>query len=82
MYIPALLVKDAAVEGRFFICVLSISQLIFFSSVGPMMLDLFHDLPIRLAHLIGLFFIRTAILIPLLALITWFLKGLGVFAGP
>jgi len=46
-----------------------------------MMLDMFHDLPIRLAHLIGLFFTRIAILIPLLALITWFLKGLGVFDG-
>ena len=32
MYIPALLVRDASVQARFFIAVLSISQLIFFSA--------------------------------------------------
>jgi nucleoside recognition membrane protein YjiH len=81
MYIPALLSRQAAVQGRFFICVLSISQLIFFSSVGPMMMDMFRDIPIRFHHLAAIFFIRTAFLIPLLALATHVLSALGVFDG-
>jgi len=79
MYIPAILAKDAAVEGRFFICVLSISQLIFFSSVAPMMLDMFRDLPVKFAHLVAIFLIRTALLIPMIAAITWVLGWSGVF---
>ncbi len=81
MYLPALLVKGAAVEARFFIAVLSVSQLIFFSSVAPMMMDLLRDVPIRARHLIFLFFVRTAILIPLLAGLTAALSALGVFEG-
>jgi len=81
MYIPAILVQDAAIQGRFFICVLSISQLIFFSSVAPMMLDMFRDLPITLVHLLALFLMRTAVLIPLIAAVTWLLDRLGVFGA-
>jgi nucleoside recognition membrane protein YjiH len=79
MYIPAILAKDAAIQGRFFICVLSISQVIFFSSVAPMMLDMFRDLPITIWHLLALFVIRTALLVPLIAALTWTLDQLGVF---
>jgi nucleoside recognition membrane protein YjiH len=81
MYIPALLVKDASISGRFFICLLSISQLVFFSSVGPMMLDMFRDVPIRLRDLLAIFLLRTALLVPILALWTKILASLGVFAG-
>jgi nucleoside recognition membrane protein YjiH len=59
--------------------VLSISQLIFFSSVAPMMLDMFRDLPITLGHLVALFAIRTALLVPIIAALTWILDQLGVF---
>jgi nucleoside recognition membrane protein YjiH len=79
MYIPALLVRDVAIEGRFFICVLSISQLIFFSSVAPMMMDMFRDVPIRFRQLVALFFIRTLILIPILAALCWLYGALGFF---
>ena len=81
MYIPALLVKDAPVAGRFFICLLSISQLVFFSSVGPMMLDMFRDVPIRLRDLFGIFLLRTVLLVPVLALWTKLLVSIGAFAG-
>ena len=81
MYIPALLVRDAAIEGRFFIAVLSISQLVFFSSVAPMMLDLFKDVPIRVGHLLVIFSLRTALLVPVLAAVTHLLAYLGVFAA-
>ncbi|MDP6945295.1 MAG: YjiH family protein, partial [Myxococcota bacterium] len=78
MYIPALLVKDASAPARFFIAVLSISQLVFFSSVGPMMLDMFRDLPIRVRDLLAIFALRTALLVPILALITHGLVWAGV----
>ena len=78
MYIPALLVREAALPARFFIAVLSISQLIFFSAVGPMMLDMFRDVPIKLGQLVGLFLIRTAIQIPLIAIIMHILIAVGV----
>lgn len=81
MYIPALLVKDAAPAGRFFICELSISQLIFFSSVGPMMLDMFRDVPIRARDLLAVFLLRTALLVPMLAAVTAALDALGAFDG-
>lgn len=81
MYIPALLVKDASPAGRFFICELSISQLIFFSSVGPMMLDMFRDVPIRVRDLLAVFALRTALLVPLLAGVTAALQAAGVFDG-
>jgi nucleoside recognition membrane protein YjiH len=78
MYIPALLVTDAALPARFFVAVLSISQLIFFSSVGPMMLDMFRAIPIRARELVALFLIRTVILVPLLAAVTAALRWAGV----
>ena len=78
MYIPALIVRDAAIEARFFVAVLSISQLVFFSSVAPMMLDLFKDVPVRIHHLLVIFAIRTIVLIPVLALLTRILSAAGV----
>jgi nucleoside recognition membrane protein YjiH len=77
MYIPALLVQQAELPARFFIAVLSISQLIFFSAVGPMMIDLFRDIPVRARELVVLFLIRTAILIPSLAAVTAIVDWLG-----
>jgi len=81
MYIPALLVQDAAAPARFFIAVLSISQLVFFSSVGPMIIDMFRDIPVRGRELVALFLIRTAFLIPVLALVTALLTGAGLLTG-
>jgi nucleoside recognition membrane protein YjiH len=78
MYIPALLVVETAVEARFFIAVLSISQLIFFSSVGPMMMDMFNDIPIRFRDLVALFVLRTVILVPVIAAATHLLSAMGM----
>jgi nucleoside recognition membrane protein YjiH len=79
MYIPALLVQEATLPSRFFIATLSISQLIFFSAVAPMMIDMFRDVPVRAPELIALFLMRTAVLIPLLAVVTALLQWAGVF---
>lgn len=78
MYLPALLATGASEPARFFIAVLSISQLIFFSSLGPMIIDMFRDIPIRARHLLALFALRTVLLLPLLAGLVYLLVRLGV----
>ena len=81
MYILTLLVRDAAVPARFFIADLSISQLIFFSAIGLMIIDMFREVPIRGRKLVALFLMRTAILIPVLVAITAILTWTGVLGG-
>lgn len=78
MFIPALLVAEADAMARFFVAVLSISQLIFFSAVGPMMMDMFSDIPIRFRDLVVLFVFRTIILVPVIALMTHVVAAAGL----
>jgi nucleoside recognition membrane protein YjiH len=78
MYVPVLLIQDAAPMARFFIAVLAVSQLIFFSSVGPMTMDMFSDVPVRFRDLVALFVMRTVILVPLVAGMTHLVNALGV----
>jgi nucleoside recognition membrane protein YjiH len=79
MYIPALMAKEASEPARFFIAVLSVSQLIFFSSVGPMILDMFKDIPIRIRDLVCIFIIRTFLCSIILALILKVMIMGGIF---
>lgn len=78
MYVPVLLAKGAAPMAKFFVAVLSVSQLIFFSSVGPMIMDMFSDVPIRFRDLVALFVMRTVILVPLVAAMTHVVAALGL----
>jgi nucleoside recognition membrane protein YjiH len=78
MYVPVLLVTEAAPMAKFFVAVLAVSQLIFFSSVGPMVMDMFSDVPIRFRDLVVLFVMRTVILIPLIAAVTHLVAALGL----
>ncbi len=80
MYIPALLVRDASIQARFFIAVLSISQLIFFSAVAPMMIDMFRKIPVRARELVVIFLMRTAVLIPVLAGVTALVDRAGLLS--
>jgi nucleoside recognition membrane protein YjiH len=68
MFLPALLVTEAALAGKFFIAVLSLSQILFFSAVIPLLLEV--DIPIKLRHILYLFLLRTVIAIPIIAGIT------------
>lgn len=68
MFLPALLVTEAAVAAKFFIAVLSISQLLFFSAVIPLLLEI--DVPVKLWETVVLFVLRTIIAIPIVAAIT------------
>ncbi|QIO22109.1 YjiH family protein [Haloarcula sp. JP-L23] len=77
MYVPVLLVTETATKAKFFVAVLAVSQLIFFSSVGPMIMDMFSDVPVRFRDLVALFVMRTVILLPLIAGITHVLDFLG-----
>lgn len=67
MFLPALFAAEAAVEAKFFVAVLSLTQLLFFSATIPLLLEL--DVPIRLRDCLALFVLRTAISIPIIALI-------------
>lgn len=78
MYLPSLLMVNSPLISKFFIAVLSISQLIFFSSVGPMMMDMFKEIPIKTSHLIIIFLERTLIIIPIAYLYTWVLFSSGL----
>jgi len=77
MYLPAVLVAHSPAFTKFFIAVLSTSQLIFFSSVAPMILEMFRDIPVRVTHLLILFVERTVILVPLVYLYTLLVSALG-----
>ncbi|WP_313696249.1 YjiH family protein [Halorarum halobium] len=78
MYVPVLLVVEADPMARFFVAVLAVSQLIFFSSVGPMTMDMFSDVPVRFRDLVLLFVMRTIILVPLIAGITHLVAAMGL----
>ncbi|MFC4551930.1 MULTISPECIES: YjiH family protein [Halorussus] len=78
MYVPVLLAADAAPKAKFFVAVLAVSQLIFFSSVGPMIMDMFSDVPIRFRDLVALFVMRTVILVPVVAGMTHLVAALGL----
>jgi nucleoside recognition membrane protein YjiH len=78
MYVPIILVQDAAPMAKFFIAVLAPSQLIFFSSVGPMIMDMFDDIPIRFRDLVALFVMRTVVLVPIIAGMTHVVNALGL----
>jgi len=79
MYLPTIAVKDSPIFVKFYIAVLSTSQLIFFSSVGPMIIDMFREIPVKFSHLLVLFIERTLILIPMVWSYTYLVYKLGFF---
>lgn len=68
--LPAILVGGcgAAVQTRFFVALLSIVQIIFFSEAGNAILG--SKIPLNALDLVKIFLIRTAVALPLAALIT------------
>ena len=69
MFLPALI--GASIESeftRFVVGVLSVTQLIYMSEIGVLMLKC--EIPLRLKHLITLFLIRTALGIPIVIIYT------------
>ena len=72
MFLPALLVTGVEAEiTRFVIAALSITQLIYMSEVGILLLK--SEIPLRFGHLLAVFLLRTAISLPLIAAFAhWF----------
>ncbi|QVQ51847.1 YjiH family protein [Spiractinospora alimapuensis] len=68
VFLPALLSTELAIQARFFVAVLSLSQILFLSATIPLLLEL--DIPIRLRDCLVLFLLRTLIAIPIIAAIT------------
>lgn len=68
--LPGILVggTGAAAETRFFVALLSIVQIIFFSEAGNAILG--SKIPLGALKLIEIFFIRTVVALPLVALVT------------
>ena len=71
MYLPALIGKDIeSQETRFLIAILSVSQLIYMSEVGALLLR--SNLGLNIGHLAMIFLIRTVISTPLAILLAKF----------
>ena len=68
LLLPVLIItgKGVATMSMFFIIVLSSVQIIFFTESANAMLE--SDMPLNLIELVGIFFIRTVIAIPLVAI--------------
>lgn len=66
--LPSILIggTEAAAQTRFFVALLSIVQIIFFSEAGNAILA--SDIPLGPGKLIGIFLMRTAVAIPIVAL--------------
>ncbi len=79
MYLPALFVLDLPSEAaRFFIGVLSFSQLIYFSETGIILMK--SKLDINIFKVISLFIYRTVLSIPIIFLITKVLVMLNIIS--
>lgn len=68
--LPSILIggSAAAAEARFFVALLSIVQIIFFSEAGNAIMG--SEIPLGPGKLIAIFLMRTAIALPLVALVT------------
>ena len=73
MFLPSLVVVKATAGLKFFVAVLSLSQIIFFSATIPLMLSM--DLPLSLLDLLSVFVIRTVIATPIAALFSHLFFG-------
>ncbi|WP_066051274.1 YjiH family protein [Robertmurraya korlensis] len=68
MLIPALISTDIeSVKTKFIITVLSLTQIIYMSEVGPVILT--SKIPVNLWHLAVIFIIRTLLLLPIIVLL-------------
>lgn len=66
MLLPSIIVSDVTAEmTRFIIGALSVSQLIYMSEVGGLLLG--SSIPVRFHHLVSIFLLRTVICLPVIA---------------
>ncbi|MHC3439864.1 YjiH family protein [Natrialbaceae archaeon A-gly3] len=77
-FIGAAFVADTHITTQVFVVIVTSAQAIFFSAPAPMMVDMFDDVPIRFRDLFLLLVLRTALLIPVAAVLTHTVAYLGI----
>lgn len=70
MYVGALMATGLAPMAQFFVILVVSGQILFLAASGPMMMDMFTDIPVRLRDITAIFAVRTLVLIPISAVLT------------
>lgn len=78
VYIGALAAVEIAPAAQFFVLLVVSSQILFLTASGPMMMDMFDDIPVRLRDITAIFVVRTLTLIPISAALTQAVLILGL----
>ncbi|ELY50921.1 YjiH family protein [Natronolimnohabitans innermongolicus] len=77
-FIGAIYVVEADLMTKVFVVIVTSAQAIFFAASAPMMVDMFDDIPMRFRDLLLLLILRTALLIPIAAVLTHAVAYLGL----
>lgn len=78
VYIGALAAVGIAPAAQFFVILVVSSQVLFLTASGPMMMDMFDDIPVRLRDITAIFIVRTLTLIPIGAALTYIVVLTGL----
>ncbi|ELY62009.1 YjiH family protein [Natronococcus jeotgali] len=77
-FIGATLVVGTDLVTKVFVVIITSAQAIFFAASAPMMVDMFDDVPMRFRDLTLILILRTALLIPIAAVLTHGVAALGL----
>lgn len=78
MYVAALTAVTLQPAAQFFVLLVVSGQILFLSASGPMMMDMFEDVPVRFRDIVAIFSVRTLVLIPVCAFLTHSVAFLGL----
>lgn len=78
MYVGALTATGLASAAQFFVILVVSGQILFLAASGPMMMDMFTDIPVRFRDIAAIFAVRTLVLIPISAALTHGVTLLGL----
>jgi nucleoside recognition membrane protein YjiH len=79
MYVGALTAVGLQPAAEFFVILVIGGQILFLSASGPMMMDMFNDIPVRFRDVVAIFVVRTLVLIPIGAALTHLVMMFGLF---
>jgi nucleoside recognition membrane protein YjiH len=77
VFIGALAAVGIAPTAQFFVILVVSGQILFLAASGPMMMDMFDDVPVRLRDITAIFIVRTLVLIPIGAALTHIVSFAG-----
>ncbi|ELY61943.1 transporter gate domain protein [Natronococcus jeotgali DSM 18795] len=78
MYVGALTAVGLAPMAKFFVILVVSGQILFLAASGPMMMDMFTDIPVRFRDVVTIFVTRTLVLIPISAVLTHAVNLVGL----